>query len=107
MTPLSKEPSYIVMQIKTGHGIYTVGILPEAPKSSYKYDIVALDLRTNNKKKQLVVMTPKEAVMFGVSLIRASILADIRILRNNPKDADWATNWEAVFQEPDNESSKP
>ena len=93
-----KEPCYVVMRTKTRQGIYVVSILPEAPKKSYKYDIVSLGFQEGNKAKNLLVMTPKEAVMLGVSLIRASILADIRILKNNPKDADWATNWEAVFQ---------
>ncbi|MCJ7634109.1 hypothetical protein MUP77_17195 [Candidatus Bathyarchaeota archaeon] len=104
---MTKEPCYVVMQIKARSGTYIVGVLPEAPKKSYKHDIVSLGISKGNMTKSLLVMTPKEAVMFGVSLIRASILADIRISRNDPKDANWATNWESAFVIPDDQSGKP
>jgi hypothetical protein len=101
------ETYYVILQMPTKHGNTVVGVLPEAPKESYKYDNVGLWLEKKNKSKNLLVMTPREAVMIGVSLIRASILAEIRILKNNPKDADWATNWEKSFQEPDYHSGNP
>jgi len=95
---MAKEPCYVTMRITTRKGAYTVGILPEPPEQSYKYNIISLGLQVDKKTKPILVMTPKEAVMFGVGLIRASILAEIRILKNNPNDADWAINWESIFE---------
>lgn len=78
-----------------------VGIA-NAPKQSYKHDIVRISLLEEKdgkgKAKNLLVMTPREAVFLGVNLIRASILADFKIDKKE-KGFDWATNWEALFGE--------
>ena len=102
---MGKELIYLIGQINSAKGEVSVVILPKALKNSYKYDIICLGTRRKNAKdsrlRNVYAVTPKEAMLLGGYLIRASILAEIKLCRGGENDTNWATDWESVFKTPD------
>lgn len=102
---LKKDLIYLIGQINSEKGDVSVMILPKAPKNSYKYDVICLGTKPKNAKskgfRNVYAVTPKEAMLLGGYLIRASILAEIKLCRGGENDTAWATDWESAFKTPD------
>lgn len=102
---MKKDLVYLIGQINSAKGLVAVAIIPKAPKHAYKYDIICLGTHFKNDKKNrfknVYCVTPKEAMLLGGFLMRASILAEIRLQQSGEGDINWATDWESVFKSPD------
>ena len=79
----------------------SVSLLSEAPKDAYIHDVVFLKVK-NKDGVRYAAMTPAEAVILGIYLIRASSLADVLIASKKLDKAtgiDWATDWQEKLRE--------
>lgn len=106
---MDEKNCYVVGQLRGKNQTLCIGINANPPKSAYKHDIICLGSREKSepnksqpnkcKPRYISIMTPKEAIIVGTYLIRASILAEFRLKRNKEEDLDWAINWEKAFEQ--------
>jgi hypothetical protein len=76
----------------------TAGVISKAPSKVYPHDMTFLELKRKGVTRY-ILMTPAEAAILGVALIRASALADLLIKIKKEAGSDWATNWEQRLRE--------
>jgi len=101
---MDEDMFYIVQLLKSSKIGDVVIAVATAPKESYKDDIIHISLinKKDDKKiltKNILVMTPREAVLLGVSLIRASLIGEFALDKKEPS-FDFATNWQQFFKRP-------